>query len=64
MVKTPEVKLALIKRNLQEVLGEDEIVDILKTRDLKVYWAQLPLASHTLPTLYPFLSWQISQCRV
>uniref|UniRef100_A0A2C9JL91 Tyrosine--tRNA ligase n=1 Tax=Biomphalaria glabrata TaxID=6526 RepID=A0A2C9JL91_BIOGL len=38
MAKTPEEKLALMKRNLQEVLGEDKIVEILKTRDLKVYW--------------------------
>ncbi|KAH9500615.1 hypothetical protein Btru_077089 [Bulinus truncatus] len=38
MAKTPEEKLILLKRNLQEVLGEDKIVDILKTRDLKVYW--------------------------
>ncbi|CAL1539466.1 unnamed protein product [Lymnaea stagnalis] len=31
-------KLALIKRNLQEVLGEAKVVEILKTRDLKIYW--------------------------
>ncbi len=31
-------KLALIKNNLQEVLGEDRIRAILEERDLKVYW--------------------------
>lgn len=31
-------KLALIKRNLQEVLGEAKVIEILKTRDLKIYW--------------------------
>jgi tyrosyl-tRNA synthetase len=31
-------KKALITRNLQETLGEDRIEEILKTRDLKVYW--------------------------
>merc|ERR1719273_2241494 len=31
-------KKALIVRNLQEVLGEDRIEEVLKTRDLKVYW--------------------------
>ncbi|BFZ10261.1 hypothetical protein BsWGS_13299 [Bradybaena similaris] len=35
---TPEKKLSLIKRNLQEVLGEDKLVEILKTRDIKIYW--------------------------
>jgi tyrosyl-tRNA synthetase len=29
---------ALITRNLQETLGEDRIEEVLKTRDLKVYW--------------------------
>jgi len=33
-----EEKKALISRNLQEVLGEDRIDEILKTRDLKIYW--------------------------
>lgn len=33
-----EEKLALIKQNLQEVLGEDTIVDILRQRDLCIYW--------------------------
>merc|ERR1711976_111590 len=33
----PEKK-AIMFRNLQEVLGEDRIDEILKTRDLKIYW--------------------------
>merc|ERR1719312_1116177 len=33
-----EEKKALINRNLQEVLGEDRIDEIMKTRDLKIYW--------------------------
>lgn len=33
-----EEKLSLIKRNLQEVLGEEKISNILKERDLKIYW--------------------------
>lgn len=35
---TNEDKKELINRNLQEVLGQEKIDDILKTRDLKVYW--------------------------
>eukprot|EP00095_Tigriopus_kingsejongensis_P011231 snap_masked-scaffold836_size90567-processed-gene-0.8 protein:Tk11231 transcript:snap_masked-scaffold836_size90567-processed-gene-0.8-mRNA-1 annotation:"tyrosine--trna cytoplasmic" len=31
-------KKALIVRNLQEYLGEDRIDEVLKTRDLKIYW--------------------------
>ena len=31
-------KKALIVRNLQEHLGEDRMEEVLKTRDLKVYW--------------------------
>ena len=31
-------KKALIQRNLQETLGEDRIDEVLKTRDLKIYW--------------------------
>lgn len=31
-------KKALILRNLQEALGEDRIDEVLKTRDLKIYW--------------------------
>merc|ERR1712223_697211 len=31
-------KKSLITRNLQETLGEDRIDEVLKTRDLKVYW--------------------------
>ena len=45
MVKTPSSadlspaeKKQLITRNLQEVLGDERIDEILKTRDLKIYW--------------------------
>ncbi len=35
---SPPEKKALIARNLQEVLGDDRIDEVLKTRDLKIYW--------------------------
>jgi len=35
---TPEEKYQLITRNLQEVLGEDKLKELLKERDIKVYW--------------------------
>lgn len=33
-----EDKHALISRNLQEVLGEDKMIAVLKEQDLKIYW--------------------------
>ncbi|KAJ1861832.1 Tyrosine--tRNA ligase cytoplasmic [Coemansia sp. RSA 2703] len=39
---TPEQKLALIKRNLQEVLGEADLVKILAERDISLYWGTAP----------------------
>ncbi|KAM6116091.1 tyrosine--tRNA ligase, cytoplasmic [Phoenicopterus ruber ruber] len=34
----PQEKYHLITRNLQEVLGEDKLMAILKERELKIYW--------------------------
>lgn len=31
-------KVTLITRNLQEVLGEDNLKNVVKERDLKIYW--------------------------
>lgn len=39
---SPEEKYELISRNLQEVLGREEILNILKERDLKLYWGTAP----------------------
>lgn len=35
---SPEEKYHLISRNLQEVLGEEKMKEILKERELKIYW--------------------------
>ncbi|KAJ1178001.1 hypothetical protein NDU88_003251 [Pleurodeles waltl] len=35
---SPEEKYQLISRNLQEVLGEEKMKEILKERELKIYW--------------------------
>lgn len=40
--RTFEEKYHLITRNLQEVLGEEELKKILKERDLVVYWGTAP----------------------
>ncbi|KAJ2336990.1 Tyrosine--tRNA ligase, cytoplasmic, partial [Coemansia sp. RSA 2671] len=39
---SPETKLELITRNLQEVLGEEELKTILSERDVKLYWGTAP----------------------
>ncbi|KAJ2960319.1 hypothetical protein NQZ79_g4284 [Umbelopsis isabellina] len=39
---TPEEKYQLISRNLQEVLGAEEIKKILQERELKLYWGTAP----------------------
>ncbi|KAG2218868.1 hypothetical protein INT45_003935, partial [Circinella minor] len=39
---TPDQKYDLITRNLQEVIGGDEIKKILAERDLKLYWGTAP----------------------
>lgn len=35
---SPDEKFQLITRNLQEVLGEERLKEVLKERELKVYW--------------------------
>lgn len=35
---TPQEKFDLMTHNLQEIIGPDEITDILKERDCKIYW--------------------------
>ena len=39
---TPEEKFNLIVRNLKEHYGDDHIKNILKERDLKLYWGTAP----------------------
>lgn len=38
MSLTPAEKYNIISRNLQEVLGKDQIESILAERDLNIYW--------------------------
>lgn len=42
MSLTADQKYELITRNLQEVLGADEMKKILAERDLKMYWGTAP----------------------
>lgn len=35
---TPDEKYELITRNLQEVLGDENLKKVLQERDIKIYW--------------------------
>jgi len=56
---TPEEKFELIVRNLKEHYGDDHIKNILKERDLKLYWGTAPTgAPHCGKYFFLFLSSQ------
>ena len=46
-------KLALITRNLQEIVGEDKIAEVIKQRDLKIYWGTATTGKPHLGYLVP-----------
>ncbi len=54
---SPNEKMDLIKRNLQEVLGEDRMMGVLKERDLKVYWG-------TATTGKPHVAYFVPMCKI
>lgn len=45
----------LITRDLDEVVGEEEIKEILKTRDLKIYWGTAPTGKPHLGYFVPMI---------
>jgi tyrosyl-tRNA synthetase len=51
-----EKKLELIKRNLQEILGEKDLNDLLKSKkELSVYWGTMPTGSISIAYFFPML---------
>jgi len=50
-------KYDLITRNLQEVMGEKRIKEVLKTRELKVYWG-------TATTGRPHIAYFVPMCKI
>ncbi len=48
-------KYKLITRNLQEVVGEDNLREILEKRDLKVYWGSAPTGKPHLGYFVPMM---------
>ena len=49
----PEEKFELITKNLQEIVDEDKLKEILKKRDLKVYWGTAPTGKPHLAYFVP-----------
>ena len=51
-----EERLELIKRNLQEIIGEKELIDLLKSKkELSVYWGTMPTGSISIAYFFPML---------
>jgi len=51
-----EKKLELIKRNLQEILGEKELKDLLNSKkELSIYWGAMPTGSISIAYFFPML---------
>ena len=53
MVMAPEKKYELITRDLQEVVGEEKLKELLKERDLNVYWGTAPTGKPHLGYFVP-----------
>lgn len=51
----PEEKKQLILRDLQEVVGEEKLTEILKERNLKIYWGTAPTGKPHTGYLVPML---------
>lgn len=50
-----QYKYETITRNLQEIIGEEEIMPILRKRNLNIYWGTAPTSSPSIGYLYPLL---------
>jgi len=54
-IMSAEEKFDLITRGLQEVVGEDDLKELLKTRDLKLYWGTAPTGAPHFAYFVPML---------
>ena len=56
MVKDIKDKFELVTRNLQEVIGEDELKEKLKSKkDFSIYWGTMPTGSVSIAYFFPML---------
>ncbi|MBC8495625.1 tyrosine--tRNA ligase [archaeon] len=53
---TPEEKFELMTRNLQEVIGEDELKEKLNSgKEISLYWGTMPTGSISIAYFFPML---------
>ena len=52
---SPETKFNLITKDLQEIIGTDQLQNILAERDLKVYWGTSPTSTPHIGYICPML---------
>jgi tyrosyl-tRNA synthetase len=53
---TPQKRYDLITRNLQEVIGEDELKEKLKSKkEFSIYWGTMPTGSISIAYFFPML---------
>lgn len=53
---TEEQRLELITRNLQEVIKQDELVELIKTKkEISLYWGTMPTGSISIAYFFPML---------
>jgi len=51
-----EERLNLIKRNLQEIIGEDQLTELLKSKkEISVYWGTMPTGSISIAYFFPMM---------
>ncbi len=51
-----EEKLKLIKRNLQEIIGEEELESLVKSKkEISLYWGTMPTGSISIAYFFPML---------
>lgn len=51
----PKDRLDLIKRNLQEILGEEDLKKSLNKEDFSIYWGTMPTGSLSIAYFFPML---------
>jgi tyrosyl-tRNA synthetase len=55
-IMTPKKRFELITRNLQEVIGEDELKEKLKSgKEFSIYWGTMPTGSISIAYFFPML---------
>ncbi|MBU2638997.1 MAG: tyrosine--tRNA ligase [Nanoarchaeota archaeon] len=50
-----KAKLELVTRNLQEVIGEDELKEVLGKKEACVYWGTMPTGSISIAYFFPMM---------